>query len=86
MASDALSLFKDVRIVPLEVPVAYCQSGSFQDWDRWSTEQAIRSLGLCFDDKTVKSIIGTGGRVFGYIGCSKRSCFLCGNFIKAYGG
>lgn len=30
--------------------------------------------------------IGTDGRVFGYIGCSKRSCFLCGKFIKAYGG
>lgn len=55
MASDALSHFEDVRIVPLEVPVAQCQSGSFQDW---SANQAISSLARRhFDDKAVKYIM-----------------------------
>lgn len=34
ITSDGLSLFKNVCIVPLEVPITQCQSGSLRDLDR----------------------------------------------------
>ncbi|TKW55549.1 hypothetical protein CTA1_1902 [Colletotrichum tanaceti] len=37
MASDALSNFKDVRIVPLEAPIT-AFNGPLQDLDHWSIE------------------------------------------------
>lgn len=122
IASMTLSNFESIRIIPLELPLQTLDTNN--SMSDWTVQQALSSLGLAFDNRTISSMLGsksirttaqlteeynrlksascemhaevqlilavarhdcTHGRVFGYIGCSKRSCVLCLKFLHSYG-
>ncbi|OJJ02479.1 hypothetical protein ASPVEDRAFT_29058 [Aspergillus versicolor CBS 583.65] len=125
--AERLSNFHNLRIIPVTIlPVRGAKAKGNRAGD-WSVAMAFSSLGLSLDDKTVKSVFGSGKKrgawtknklllkfdrlkssvsevhaevqvalaatrdeykgasVFKYVGCSKRSCFLCYRFALRYG-
>lgn len=127
-SAERLSGFQNLRILPVMNPPNETDKPKRADRNNaWSLKRTFESLGLELNDKTVKSVFGTGKKkaswtkskllqnfdklktsvsethaeirvilaaarhdctgaaIFKYVGCSKRSCFLCYGLVQSYG-